>query len=795
MSPQEEKKPTKRTASKRNSKHGRRSSAADDAAENSTEPAASTPVSRLPSDDAEGTDGNLLGVSRPLEDFLDSGLLDKKRGKTLEALHSDQLGTVVEKLHRKKLRSCIVSLADGSREFFDSMDLGNFLLDKLASGAESAADAARLVEAQDWASVKHTLAKIAHAPVSEALPPGRKRPAFRPADITSALDALLPQLIQDKWVPLYRGDDLLRVLECADILELCTNTITEECRNIVERTRLSDLLSSCPSAMSRLEVKDDLSVIEVLYSMRKEDVRAVPVTENLQRGQSFKEDSSSNPSERPLKNQKDPKGQAAPEQGTLMGQFDVTTLRALFVGSEQGSWWWQDEAITTNFFSEPCMDFVGLTERRFSKGHRLTTYTTVGAEESVSRAASRTLSSGSRCALVNPAGSKGSGGPRPIEGTITALGLVHGMRDLGLFPAMKFDVLKAKSGDGMFTKPSTLTLASVEVPPVPEVETRPTKVKFNYTIELELFSVPTCPEHVLSDMKYIKDDLVIDAKELREQFANKSLADASAVCNICNKKLGKIELLPAPLRTVSSSGVITPLTGSFEKLAAVDAPGPPMAAGFLKILQDTGLTGYSTASSPSSSPAVANGNGLNSVLKPEPPREIKKSKTRERVDANANAMKAAAHQTQLEQAAKSEEEAPDCAWFGFGFLFCCNVPGKCPGRPDSIKTSQVPQLSNRTINGVNDFGVSSERAPPPAPLDPANGSPTATGDNSPRECPTPTSVKQLSKNGAARKKQNGAKAQDPSDSASEVSGQSSLTGDGLKRKPRRTSTGTKGEKR
>lgn len=663
----------------------------------------------------------VLCAARPVQDFLDAGLFTKRVGKTLEVDHTESLGTVVNQLYCRKLRSCIVEFADGGRDFFDCMDLGYCILEVLAASSENAGAALRAVEEKDWLDVKRKLIQVAQAPIAQAIKHGRKkRLRFQPFDASHSLEQLLTRLPVHKRVPVHQDNEYVRLVTATDVLEMCLAGISDETKSVIERTRLADVLSKRPASLSRLEVTEDLTVIEVLYAMCQEDVRVVHVMENPGlRTISLKDPTDSSKSTARA-------GEAKDHHRTLVGQFDIAALCMLFArpdGSpDEGVYWWQDDTFTNNLLSEPCMDFVATGQQHFSKNRSVAApYHTVGAEENLSRAAQRMLSAHSRSTLVNPLGSHPPhGAPRPVEGTITAVGLVSAMLEVGLFQAIKFDGSKIKPGD-LSRKLSTLNPDVIAKALSPAVEERATKVKFNWTIDLECLAVPTCPEHSLMFMKYFKDDIIADAKALRERYSGSTLDGAEAECSACKRHLGRI----AAAR-MGSKGSGSNFNGSLTPPLNHGDSNEPHGLGLLTFLHEQATPSFlmrknkeeAASASPrtpagAASPSAGHASGATtctsprSVLKVHLPKEGKKSKTAERVD----------RASRIQQTIPEEEERPASSWFG---MFCCQGPCRSSSRKDSISTNNSDKVPPMPTNVPAADGEGHQQASSDGGGDPEN---------------------------------------------------------------------------
>jgi len=353
----------------------------------------------------EGPRMSLLTASWPLEDFFVAGLLpmssrDGRSGvqAVLQVQPTEPIGSVVDQLHQRKVCECIVAYANGRSEFFDCLDLSTFLVEAVAGKTDlNAAALIKAAEKDDWCTTKHKLRRVAETPVSEALRlPRQEACEFRRFDASGSLEDLLRRLGIQRRVPVYRGEKLCCIVSPADILEMCCR-LTEDTKHILEQMQLSDAVLKRPNIISKVEIPEEASLLEVLFTMYKADMRVAPVLASHRQADNSPTDALTN----------------TPDSGELVGQFDIASLRAMFArGPTDGSsreWWWEESTVTTNILLEPCMDFLVRGSNRSAKTQ--SAYSAVLLEESLARSILRSLSSSFQSIVVHRA-SCGSSGVR-----------------------------------------------------------------------------------------------------------------------------------------------------------------------------------------------------------------------------------------------------------------------------------------------------------------------------------------------------------------------------------------------
>jgi len=532
-----------------------------------------------------------LTASLPLEDFFLTELIQDDPEKMIIVPHTEPIASVVEQMHSKQLTSCIVNLATGEQEFFDCMDFGSYLLEVMTGGASTPSELRKVAE--DWEAMKRKLRRVAQEPVRKALRGGLARAAnggaggFGRLDADQSLQSLLPLLSTQRPVPIFRGGELCRTMTASDVLELCFS-LADESKTLLEQCPLQEVITKVPGALSKLGISEDLGLLEVVHLMREANVHVVPIlaSSGSDEANSFKDKGLD------LTARRSSTDSTSSTDGTdtrpLVGQFDITSLRALYVKTlppekddpdsprrPVGQWWWEDSSVTTNLFLETCMDFISIAPARGS-GENLP-YAAVLSSEPLTKAISRAIASVHHSVVVyqvegpraqTAAGTRG----KPVEGLASALGLVTAMLEAGIFQKLVFDAGKPAQmrKQGHVLRRPTLTVQSVQVAleQSETVETnRKTKVTFNSIIELDHLVVPICPEHSAHFMRFTKEDesnKVMDFPALKDSNNEAKAVGASASCLACQRSLGKIsqnaDVLAAAAAAAGGSATTSPIS-------------------------------------------------------------------------------------------------------------------------------------------------------------------------------------------------------------------------------------------
>jgi hypothetical protein len=294
---------------------------------------------------ASGATTKALNADSRVEEFIAQGLLPVPES-LLRVSPLEPVGSVVEKLYKWRLRSCIVTFDNGINEFFDCTDLACFIMEFVV-GAEFFREYAA-VEGEDWDTTKDKLKRVAEAPVGDAIKGNRGAGMFKRFDAESSLMDLMKLFSSQKRVPVYRDGLLCRVVTPSDILEMCC-CVSEDTLQCLESTLLTELMRTWPGILSEIEVSEDHSVIEVIQAMRESGVDVTPVFEGLGRirpsdGVERRSSVSSMDSEDPYATERN-----------LVGQFDTAALRVMLVHLDhhEGCFWWEEDSITKNILLEP----------------------------------------------------------------------------------------------------------------------------------------------------------------------------------------------------------------------------------------------------------------------------------------------------------------------------------------------------------------------------------------------------------------------------------------------------------
>lgn len=545
-----------------------------------------------------------LTASMPLEDFFLTELIQDDPEKMIIVPHTEPIASVVEQMHSKHLTSCIVNLATGEQEFFDCMDFGSYLLEVMTGGASTPSELRKVAE--DWEAMKRKLRRVAQEPVRKALRGGLARAAnggaggFGRLDADQSLQSLLPLLSTQRPVPIFRGGELCRTMTASDVLELCFS-LADESMTLLEQCPLQEVITKVPGALSKLGISEDLGLLEVVHLMREANVHVVPIlaSSGSDEANSFKGKGLDLTARRIST---DPTSSSdGTDTRPLVGQFDITSLRALYVKTlppekddpesprrPVGQWWWEDSSVTTNLFLETCVDFISIAPARGS-GEDLP-YAAVLSSEPLTKAISRAIASVHHSVVVyqveGPRAQTASGTRgKPVEGLASALGLVTAMLEAGIFQKLVFDAGKPAKmrQQGHVLRRPTMTVQSVQVAleQSETVETnRKTKVTFNSIIGLDHLVVPICPEHGAHFMRFTKEDQsnkVMDFPAVKDSVNEAKAVGASASCLACQRSLGKISqnadvLAAAAVRGGSattspiSGGAASPSAGLFGGL-------------------------------------------------------------------------------------------------------------------------------------------------------------------------------------------------------------------------------------
>lgn len=209
--------------------------------------------------------------------------------------------------------------------------------------------------------------------------------------------------------------------------------------------------------------------------------------------------------------------------------------------------------VTTNILLEPCMDFLALGSNRLTSAAKTqSAYAAVLLEESLARSISRSLSSSFQSIVVYRVSNGSSDGQISIpsasdalEGLISSHGLVLGMHAAGLFQSLRFDPakpLRRRPSSSAVDDGAKLTFSAQRSATSSDIRAR---VRFNSTIELDFLTVPTCPEHGVSFLRFKRDgdkDSTMDFRSLKDA-ADPKMSGAIAQCLACQKTLGKVVML------------------------------------------------------------------------------------------------------------------------------------------------------------------------------------------------------------------------------------------------------------
>jgi len=509
-----------------------------------------------------------LIASLALEEFIASGLLQDDPHMLLEVQHSEPIASVVEQLHRRRLSTCVVT-----QEFFDCMDFASYLLEVITGGVGVSSPPELRQAAQDWENMKKKLRKIATEPVRKALrsrsrnsigtgcmsttasnataasssTPSAVNASFGKFDTEQSLQRLIPLLRAQRPIPVFRDGELRRTVTPGDVLELCMS-VKEETKALLERTPLQEVLAKSPSALSKLQISEDQTLVEVIFQMREASVYVVPIlashahSDNMGATATIGSSASTNGGKTP---------EDTSELGNLVGQFDIAALRALYMkrqddgdDSESGQWWWEDKSITANVLLETCMGFSAVSPG--ASGDHVP-YAAVLSSEPLAKAISRAVATSYQSVVVYHVDGARTDAKSP-EGLASTLGLVTAMLEAGLFSKLVFDPTKQRRQRDLCRKP-TLTAQDVQVALGSSSASdeangpRRTKVTFHSVIELEGIIVPTCPEHGLHFMRFSKEDdpkNVMDFHALRDWVSEAKALGAISQCLACQRSHGRI---------------------------------------------------------------------------------------------------------------------------------------------------------------------------------------------------------------------------------------------------------------
>jgi len=348
-------------------------------------------------------------------------------------------------------------------------------------------------------------------------------------DSGESLERLLDVLRTHGRVPVYEAGKLCRVITDLDILDMCGYAANP---GVLEQTKLQDLILKLPSMLSKVEFPEDLSMLEVLHTMREAEVRVAPILEIM--GNSTEANNSIS-------------------RG-LVGQFDIAAFRMLFArSSADGSsdqWWWEDGTVTSNILLGPCMDFMAMVSNLVISSSVSVPYASVSSEEPLSKVIYRSLASAAHCVVIVPHGTntgKEDQQSTSVEGIVSTLGLVLAMLEVGVFKTLRFDPSRMRIEKRGNT--ASQQLQPARAPPWAEaqIETR-AAVTFSSCIELEHLIIPICLDHGSRNMKYVSQ---VDPRSEIDFHALRNLSSdshefgatgASAHCRLCNKSLGNVSL-------------------------------------------------------------------------------------------------------------------------------------------------------------------------------------------------------------------------------------------------------------
>mmetsp|Transcript_41003 Transcript_41003/g.112792 ORF Transcript_41003/g.112792 Transcript_41003/m.112792 type:complete len:723 (+) Transcript_41003:93-2261(+) len=566
----------------------------EDAQDTSRKVADDRPTSSRSCSSSSGTvTSSVLAASQPVEDFLIAGLLpvvDQRAAGSglLQVKPSDPIASVVEQLQRRRLCFCIVDFPGNRKEFFDCTDLHYHLLEVATAGAGSSTESFKSID-PEWSSMKEKLRRIADTPVHAALRSPRGASTFQRFESTESLDRLLATLRTRKRVPIYRGEELVRIVTATDVLGMCC-CLSEDTQDALEQAILSTILAKRPGMLSTVAITEGNSMIEVLHQFKKFSVGAAPVLgETLTDTREF------------TRGQADGRGR---EEGqTLVGQFDVGLLRVMFARtpannpSTSGPWWWEDSSVTTNVLLDPCMDFLALVPTSFFAGAKVSTpYNAVVSDESLARTISRTLASNYQSVVVYCASgasalgtamgrtSSSEGRPRAqnIQGLLTTQALVGLMLEVGFFRSMRFDPSLAMQGAAneasggarqgfrrsALSRSLSMKVGNIALPPADAVQ-RKTRVKFDTWIEVGHLTVPVCAEHDMSMMRFNFGDgaaCALNFRALMDWMSDAAVIGAVAHCTGCQEARGQVgykhlrlasldSAVPLPVASATSGGM------------------------------------------------------------------------------------------------------------------------------------------------------------------------------------------------------------------------------------------------
>jgi len=516
-------------------------------------------------------------ATSPVEDYLTAGLLPDPAQGTDTALlvvkSTETIGSVVEQMCKHGLYACIVTFDDFRKdEFFDCMDFATYFTEVLSGGAGSGSEAMRSASKEDWPSTKEKIKKVAEEPVLKALKtPRGKESEYERFDSHKSLEELLTSLTSHARVPVYRDGKLWSIVTARNILEMCASA-TKETQDVLEHTCLSDAMSKAPSMLSKLRVEDGVTLIEALHTMTSNRVTVIPITSSGGSSGHIP------PAERE-------------DSEALVGQFDITFLRALFARRKAGDnddddghpkgnhhrasspkreehWWWENSAVSVNLLLETPMDFIALSPKYKLEVHM--PWAAAFSEESLARAISRAVKSKHQSVVVYRVADRDTG-VKPLEGVASTCGMLRAMIKAGIFRSLEFNAgpklqrrntkhrvtLTADQAQGMLVHYSNAN------------SVKHTKVKFDHQIEVDSLVIPTCPEHGIFFMRFIKDDhghrTAHDFNALKDhQVSESMMAGCHARCLGCQGDVGTIELLKQrdpsteskPAKVKTSSGLV-----------------------------------------------------------------------------------------------------------------------------------------------------------------------------------------------------------------------------------------------
>lgn len=291
-----------------------------------------------------------------------------------------------------------------------------------------------------------------------------------------------------------------------------------------------------------------------------------------------------------------------------------------------------------------------------------------------------------------------------FEGVLSAIGLLVAMLEDGTFNSMWFDPTKPRRDSNLKRKP---TLTSDDVQAVlaqcsggGNPDRRATvKVHFRDVIELEHMEVPTCPEHGVHFMRFLRDDdkgFAMDFHALKAEVnPDAKAAGAQAHCLACQKTIGRIvshdsTQSPNKSSTTGQSGAgFFDLSGTFSTFLG-DTASPFMH----RAKKDQGPASPHSAlkAGTSTSPSSPTGNTRKA-----------------RANGKTNERRGSRPTEDNPETARSATTRP-----GF-FGICCLAPCQCTGSKDRI----IPRISaegprSRDSNGGHSEGsetnASSERS-------------------------------------------------------------------------------------